>query len=71
MGLCMQPPPPTLQDEFVSEVERAVPKKTPQASEPGRLMPLLCLLLRLAKMQVERFLSLPQCPSLYLGSSML
>lgn len=70
MALCMQPPRPMPHGEFVSEVERVAPKKTLQASEPGRLTPLPCLLLLLAKTQVEQSLYLLQCPSLFLGSSM-
>lgn len=74
MALCMQPRPPTLQDELVNGAERAVPKKTLQASEPGRLMHLLCpplLPLLPAKTQVGPYFHRLQCLSLYMGSSML
>lgn len=67
MALYMQPRPPTLQDELVNGVERAAPKRTLQASEPGRLMHLLCLPLHhllLAKTQVGPSLHLLQCLSL-------
>lgn len=69
MDLCMQPLPPTPQDEVVSEVARAAPKTIPRASELARLTHLLCpLLLLLAKTQAGRSLYLLKCPALFQGS---